>query len=136
MLKKTEAIKNKSNKEIKITAQRNVYAQLLMLVQENDIDLEKLFTFPLGPVPWPLATGDGMLTKTEKAVILHKLEASVTVQTVQTLKEDVHVLEGNVLLHSLQTMLDTFEELARNLFNAFLMSLWYILLQIYTKKYP
>ena len=116
MLKKTEAIKNKSNKEIKITAQRNVYAQLLMLVQENDIDLEKLFTFPLGPVPWPLATGDGMLTKTEKAVILHKLEASVTVQTVQTLKEDVHVLEGNVLLHSLQTMLDTFEELARNLF--------------------
>ena len=69
MLKKTEAIKNKSNKEIKITAQRNVYAQLLMLVQENDIDLEKLFTFPLGPVPWPLATGDGMLTKTEKAVI-------------------------------------------------------------------
>ena len=52
----------------------------------------------------------------DKAVILHKLEASVTVQTVQTLKEDVHVLEGNVLLHSLQTMLDTFEELARNLF--------------------
>ena len=87
-----------------------------MLAQENDIDLEKLFTFPLGPVPWPLATGDGMLTKTDKAVILHKLEASVTVQTVQTLKEDVHVLEGNVLLHSLQTMLDTFEELARNLF--------------------
>ena len=116
MLKKTEAIKNKSNKEIKITAQRNVYAQLLMLVQENDIDLEKLFTFPLGPVPWPLATGDGMLTKTEKAVILHKLEASVTAQTVQILKEDVHILDGNVLLHSLQTIPDTFEELARHLF--------------------
>ena len=116
MLKKTEAIKNKSNKEIKITAQRNVYAQLLMLVQENDIDLEKLFTFPLGPVPLPLATGYGMLTKIVKAVILHKLEASVTAQTVQILKEDVHILDRNVLLHSLQTMLDTFEELARNLF--------------------
>ena len=72
MLKKTETIKNKSNKDIKITAQRNVYAQLLMLAQENDIDLEKLFAFPLGPVPWPLATGDGMLVKTDKAVISWK----------------------------------------------------------------
>ena len=43
MLKKTETIKNKSNKEIKITAQRNDYAQLLMLAQENNINLEKLF---------------------------------------------------------------------------------------------
>ena len=57
-----------------------------------------------------------MLTKTDNAVILHKLEASVPVQTVQILKEDVHVLDGNVLLHSLQKIPDTFEELARHLF--------------------
>ena len=57
VLKKTETIKNKYNNEIKITAQRNVlvYAQLLVLAQENGIDLDKLF-YPLGPVPWPLAT--------------------------------------------------------------------------------
>ena len=47
VLKKTETIKNKSNKEIKITAQRNVYAQLLMLAQENDIDLEKIHSLRL-----------------------------------------------------------------------------------------
>ena len=87
-----------------------------MLAQENDIDLEKLFAFPLGPVPWPLATGDGMLAKTDKAVILHKLEENVSVQTVQILKEDVHIIDGNVLLHSLHTIPDTFGELARHIF--------------------
>ena len=84
-----------------------------MLAQENDIDLEKLFAFPLGPVPWPLATGDGMLVKTDKAVILHKLEENASVQPVQILKEDVHILDGNVLLHSLHTIPDTFGELTR-----------------------
>ena len=105
VLKKTETIRTMSNKEIKITAQRNVYAQLLMLAQENDIDLQKLFAFPLGPVPWPLATGDGMLAKTDKAVMLHKLEENVSFQSVQILKEDINILDENVLLHCLNSIL-------------------------------
>ena len=88
-----------------------------MLAQENDIGLDKLFAFPLGPVPWPLATGDGMLAKTDKAVMLHKLEENVSFQSVQILKEDIHVLDGNVLLHCLNSIPDTFGEVARHLFN-------------------
>ena len=57
-----------------------------------------------------------MLAKTDKAVILHKLEENVSVQTVQILKEDVHIIDGNVLLHSLHTIPDTFGELARHIF--------------------
>ena len=53
-----------------------------MLTQENDIDLEKLFAYPLGPLPWPLVTGDGLLAKTHKAVILHKLVENTSEQTV------------------------------------------------------
>ena len=45
-----------------------------------------------------------MLAKTDKAVILHKLEENVSVQTVQILKEDIHIIDGNVLLHSLHTI--------------------------------
>ena len=111
---KKSVIKNKSIKEVKITAQRNVYAQLFMLAQGNDFDYEKLFAYPLGPVPWPLATGDGMLAKTNKAVILNKLKKSA--QTVQILKDDRYILDGNVLLHSLLQS-DTFRELARHVFH-------------------
>ena len=57
-----------------------------------------------------------MLVKTDKAVILHKLEENVSAQNVQILKEDVHILDGNVLVHSLHTIPDTFGELARYIF--------------------
>ena len=71
-IKKTSIICSKNKKELKIIAQRNVYGQLLMTSQEHSIDLEKLFSYPLGPVPWSLATGDGRPEKTDKAVLLHK----------------------------------------------------------------
>ena len=118
VLKKTITVKNKMNKEIKITAQRNIYAQLVMIAQANEIDIEKLFAYPLGPVPWPLATGDGMLAKTDKAVLLHKLENNIhQSQNTEVSKDDVYILDGNVLLHSLVSIPETYGQLARKIFN-------------------
>lgn len=42
-----------------------------MLFQENELDLQKEMGYPLGPVQWALATPDGMLIKTNKAVLMH-----------------------------------------------------------------
>ena len=41
---------------MKLTAQRNVFGQLLLLSQENNLDLQKVMEYPLGPVPWALGT--------------------------------------------------------------------------------
>lgn len=116
-MKKTATVINKHNKEVKITAQRNVYAQLLMVAQHNNIDLQKLFTYPLAPVPWSLATGDGMPAKTDKAVLLHELEkkSPQSLPFSQVSGNDVYVLDGNVILHSVKFLPETFGQLARQI---------------------
>jgi hypothetical protein len=49
-----------------------------MLSEENDIILEKTLTYPLGPVPWALATADDLQTKTDKAKLMDDLEGDYT----------------------------------------------------------
>ena len=49
--------------EVAIKAERNLLGRLVFLAQENDINLEKLFEYPLGPIPWSLATAGGRPTK-------------------------------------------------------------------------
>ena len=118
-LKKTATIGQRFNKEVKITAQRNIYAQLLIVAEQHEIDFEKLFEYPLGPVPWALSTGDGMLTKTDKSVLLHKLEDMCTNGYVmeKACDEDIYILDGNVLIHLLTNPPETFGQLAKKLFN-------------------
>lgn len=67
-------------KVVHVTAERNVLGQLLMLAKRNDVSFEKLFKFPLGPVPLPLATTDSSFIKTNKAQLLHLLEDQCTPQ--------------------------------------------------------
>jgi hypothetical protein len=62
------------NRLVEIRAERNIFARVLLLSQEREISLEKLMTYPLGPVPWALATADGCPTKTVKSKLLHALE--------------------------------------------------------------
>ena len=51
-------------KTVKVKAERNLLGQLLMLCQTHDVCLDKLFTYPLAPIPWSLATADGSMCKT------------------------------------------------------------------------
>lgn len=54
-------------KSAQIKAESNLLGRLLMLSQQHDISLEKLFGNPLGTIPWSLATADGGLVKTDKS---------------------------------------------------------------------
>ncbi|GFR97965.1 hypothetical protein ElyMa_002758800 [Elysia marginata] len=71
-LKKATTLKKDKN-VVKVKAQRNLFGQLLVLSQEHNIDLQKVLQYPLTPTPWSLATPDGLLLKTNKATLLHKL---------------------------------------------------------------
>ena len=114
-VKKT--IKSSQNKMTQIRAERNIFAQLVLLAVQNDIDLEMTLSYPLGPVPWSLATADGMPVKTDKSKLLHFLESHIE-PTVTSSKEGmVHVFDGNALLYSLVAIPDTFEQVAEMIFN-------------------
>ena len=119
-LQKTTKMKTSEKNVVRVTAQRNLFGQLLVLSEENNLDMEKVMTYPLGPVPWALATADGLPIKTDKAVLMHKLEDPSTIQiSIQEKGEhDVYVMDGNALFHSLTSLPDTFGQLAFKIFCA------------------
>ena len=88
----------------------------MLLAVEHDVDLELTLSYPLGPVPWSLATADGMLTKTDKSTLLHNLESGIELVTDRP-SDAVHVLDGNSMLQSLKPIPDSCEELAEHIFN-------------------
>ena len=60
-VKKT--LKITQNRMTQIKPERNIFGQLVLLSVQNDIDLQVTLSYPLGPVPWALATADGMSIK-------------------------------------------------------------------------
>ncbi|GFO43346.1 hypothetical protein PoB_006985100 [Plakobranchus ocellatus] len=57
-LKKVVKVRTSADKTIKVVAQRNVCAQALMLCHEHNIDVQRVFSYPMGPIPWALASKD------------------------------------------------------------------------------
>ena len=84
-----------------------------MLSQENNLDLQKVMEYPLGPAPWALGIADGMPIKTDKAVLMHTLEDASAYKSPAMEGSKIHVLDGNALLHSLGKIPETFGEVAK-----------------------
>ena len=114
---KTGKVTGKVNKSKQITAERNVFGQLLMLAIEHNISLERVLNFPLGPVPWALATSDGTPVKTDKAKLMHHLEGELHIA--QRPKNDSvnYIADGNAILQSQVALPSTFGEFASNIFD-------------------
>lgn len=53
-----------------------------------------LLSFPLGPVPWALATADGCPTKTDNSKLLHALEVKGVVEEPPKYEECIYVIDG------------------------------------------
>ena len=117
-LSKTAKVTAVSKKSKEIKAERNVFGQLVIIALENQISLEKVMTYPLGPVPWALATSDGLPVKTDKSKLLHALEEnSHRVESLDNLSITNYVIDGNALMHAQVALPDTFGELAIKMFD-------------------
>ena len=55
----------------------NLFGKMYIIMQHQNIDLKKVFTYPLGPLPWALAGPVGELRQTNKVALLHKLEKGI-----------------------------------------------------------
>lgn len=49
---KTASVSGKSKKTKEITAERNVFGQLVVLASNHQLNMESVLSYPLGPVPW------------------------------------------------------------------------------------
>ena len=70
---KISLVQEKARKNIEITAERNVFGQLVILALQHELSLERVLSYLLGPVRWALATSDGAMIKTDKAKLMHCL---------------------------------------------------------------
>ena len=105
-------VKSTQNKMMQIKAERNIFGQLVLLSVEHNIDLQVTLSYPLGPVPFSLATADGMPVKTEKAKLLHHLEAGVELMTTPTNEPVAYVNDVNASLYVLSPIPDNFQGVA------------------------
>ena len=113
---KSVKVTEQSKKTKQITAERNVFGQLILLAIENQISMERMLSFPLGPVPWALATADGIPAKTDKSKLMHALEDNAITAQKSSPATTAYIIDGNALLQAQMSLPNTFGELSESIF--------------------
>lgn len=91
-------------KTVTLQADRHLYAGLVFIAKVRNVNLRNM-SYCLGPLPLPLATAQGTLVKTNKATIMHHLEAEVhDTATVETIPAgSVWLIDGMAMLQQLHS---------------------------------
>ena len=106
-------VSTKDLKLIELQGTRDLFGRLLYMSTIGKLDLEKVFRFPLTPVPLSLAHVDGSMNRTDKAKLLHKVENMC--ESVGPDHIDVTIVDAVFLLHTLQSIPPTFGAVAHML---------------------
>ena len=102
------------DREVILTADKNLFGKISIIMQKRIIDLKTIFCYPLGPLPWSLCSPLGNLKKNNKASLLHKLEGPV-IPTSLNDDDNACVIDGMALVRQSKVSDLTFGLLARQL---------------------
>lgn len=108
-------VTSSKNKTIVYKQQGNVAFQLLVKSQQaaDKMDLRKLLTYPLVPVPYSIGLPDNFLAKTDKAKGLHYLIKDLDDANIPEDPKSCLVIEdGNAIFHYIQEIPRNFEEIS------------------------
>ena len=91
-----------------------LFARLLVVAQTRKINLKEILTYSLGVVSYPLANADGSMAKTNKAELLHAIEAKVECRMDTTVHSDAGALivDAMAMLHGIVKVPLTFGQVA------------------------
>ena len=94
---------------------RGWFARMVVIAHYQQMNMQEVLTYTLGPLPWYLATADGAPTNTAKSALLHILEGKA--QPVEDVPASaVWILDGVAMLHSMKYVPRTFSSLASYVF--------------------
>ena len=117
-LKKTVTVKSK-DRLIPMKLDKDLFARITLLSQFRKIDLQLVFKYPLGPLPWSISDAFGMPRKTNKATLLHRIEKE-GVQPERYTSNGAAVYDGMAVLQKFQpASRSTFGDVAGGLFRQF-----------------
>ena len=77
--------------------------------------MERVNNYPLGPVPWPLATSDGTPIKTDKSQVMHALENDSHHVVKPNQRHITYIIDSCALFQAQVALLTTFGELAESI---------------------
>ncbi|GBP29054.1 hypothetical protein EVAR_10870_1 [Eumeta japonica] len=95
--------------EIKI--QRDLFGRMLGISMTHELDVMKILSHPITPVPLALCHSDGTIYKTDKSVLAKALEADIEHDSPRI--SDVYVVDGFFILHSMKEVPKTFGSISK-----------------------
>ena len=108
-----------NKKEVMMKGDRTLFGRMAIIGQSRNIDLKAVFSYPLGPFPWSLADGFGMIRKTNKATIVKAFEKG-TIFLESPPIQSATVIDGMALVQKLKVVQMTFGQVADAVFQSIL----------------
>ena len=104
------------NKVVEYKQQGNIAFHLLVKSQtqsERKLDLDKLLTYPLTPVPYSIGLADGFLAKTDKSKGYKHVVKDCDDAKLPDPRQNLITEDGNAVFHCLREIPQTFGDISR-----------------------
>lgn len=105
-----------NNKVVELRMQRNIFGRMLGISLSHKVDIEKVLTYPLTPVPTSMCHTDGSICKTDKAQLTKLIEkkAAICDKVIQQPSYfDIAVLDGFFMLHLMKEIPKTYDGISK-----------------------
>ena len=92
---------------------------MIVIASDRGLNINEVLEFPLGPLPYSLATESGSLVKTIKSSLMHELEKIVESEEVPlSTSHQVVILDAMAIIQTIRLASNaTFKELAETILN-------------------
>ena len=113
-MRKTKCVDGRS---VILKADRWWFGRMIVMGQSRNLNLKDLMCFPLGPLPWSLATPDGSLRKTNKAALAKNIKKNAQLQD-SLPAHSATIIDGMALVQraKFDDQQPTFEKIADRIF--------------------
>jgi hypothetical protein len=112
-LAKKVSSKKKNGDVIELKNSKELFAKLLLIAKNRNLDLKEVLQYSLRPFPLSLATLEGNLVKSTKSKLLNIIENEVEEALVEhSAGENALIIDAMALLQSMKIRSTTFGELA------------------------
>ena len=118
---KNTTVKNSRGEDVALEVSRNLFARLLVIARNREVDLKEVLSYSIGVYPLSLATTSGNLVKTAKAKLLHILEDLIVDQEhadVRSSEDKAIVVDAMATIQAVKWKLTTFGEFADKVFDS------------------
>lgn len=96
-----------------VRVQRDLFGRMLGISMDHKIDISKILSYPITPVPLSMCHFDGGICKTQKSALMKSLEKNIEHHPPVSI--DVLIIDGFFLLHTMKSVPKTFGNISKKM---------------------